>query len=562
MRLLHVKRTYRSLVRIKEILQVLTKHGFGHVVSRLYTHMQLPRMRQLRVPGRAPVYLPEDTVPVRLRMVLQELGPTFVKLGQILSGRPDLFPEAFIQELKVLQDHVPPFPTPKAKEIIATELGAPAHKIFPHFSDKVLASGSIGQVHTAELPDGTEVIVKVKRPDIDSIIATDVAILHFLAEMLEQYIEEVRLFQPVMIVEEFARTIRRELDFTAEAAYTEKFYYLLKDNAKIGSPKVFWQYTTPHVITLQKLIGTNIGEKAKLQEYGINIKTLAHDLAYSFTQQYLIWGIFHGDPHPGNILVSPSGKIFLVDFGMVGHLSRELQSQLATTLIALMRNDLEMVIEVYEDIGAFSEQVNHRDLKNDILEIMDKYFNTPFQRLDIGKIFEDIVRLARNHKIKLPRDFVLLGKSLVTVSTIARELDPDFNFARAASPHVNTILKDKFSPKRLFSLSVFHLWSLFSLLQRLPSDLKEILRLIRSGKLRLTLRLEALDRCLQEFEKATNRLSFSIVIGSILLSSSVLVLAKAGPQYHNISIFGLIGYMIAALLGMWLVSAVLRSGRL
>lgn len=561
MKLLRVKRTYRSLVRIKEILQVLTKHGFGHIVSRLHTHMQLPRVRQLRVPGRA-VYPAEDTVPARLRMVLQELGPTFVKLGQILSGRPDIFPENFIQELKQLQDHVPPFPTPKAKEIIARELGAPANEIFPHFTEKVLASGSIGQVHTAELPDGTEVIVKVKRPDIDKIIATDVNILHFLAELLEQYIEEVRLFQPVMVVEEFARTIRRELDFTAEAAYSEKFYYLLKDNPHVGSPKVFWQYTTSHVITLQKLIGTNIGENERLEKLGIDHKMLAHNLVYNFTQQYFIWGIFHGDPHPGNILVSPSGKIFLVDFGMVGHLSHELQSQLATTLIALVRNDLEMIIEVYEDIGAFSEQVNHRDLKNDILEIIDKYFNTPFQHLDVAKIFEDIVRLARNHKVKLPRDFVLLGKSLVTVTTIARELDPDFNFARVISPHVNTILKDKFSPKRLFSLGVFHLWSLFSLLQRLPSDIKEIIRLVKSGKLRLTLRLESLDRCLQEFEKITNRLSFSIVLSALLIASSVLMLAEVGPHYHNIPILGLIGFIIAGILGLWLVMAVMRSGRL
>ena len=561
MKLFQVKQTYQSLLRIKQILQVLTKHGFGHIVSRLHWNTYIPGLRQLQVSHQLP-YLSGDTLPARFRMVLEELGPTFVKLGQLLSGRPDLFPDEFIAELRLLQDHVPPFPIGQAREIIEREFGAPAEQIFPHFNEKTLASGSIGQVHSAELPDGTEVIIKIKRPGIDKIIAIDTAILHFLAELIEQYIEELRIFQPVMVVEEFGRTIRRELDFTAEAAYTEKFYLLLKDNPNVGSPKVFWQYTTSDIITLQRLIGTNISDYPKLQRQGVDLKKLSHDLVYSFTEQYFVHGIFHADPHPGNIMVAPTGKIYLVDFGMVGHLSNELKSQLATTLLALLHNDLDTIIEVYADIGAFTEPINRRELKNDILELLDKYFNTPFQHLDLGKAFYDIVRLARNHKVALPRDFVLLGKSLVMVTSIAKELDPDFKLSRVISPHVSTILKEKFSPRRLFSLAAFHLWSLFSLLYKLPMDIKELLRLIKSGKLTITLRLEAMDRYFGELEKLTNRVSSSIVLSALLISSSLLTLAHVGPTFHNMPILGLAGYLIAAFMGLFLVAAAFRSRRL
>ncbi len=562
MKLLNITRTYRNLMRVKEILQVLTKHGFGHLVARLNLAMHIPNLRSVGIFSKLPPYLLEDSPSVRARMVLQELGPTFVKLGQVLSGRPDILAESFVKEFKLLQDHVPPFPLEEALEIVSKEFHALPDQIFATFAHEVLASGSIGQVHCATLPNGSEVIVKIKRPGIEKIIETDVAILHFLAELAEKYIEELKFFQPVLIVDEFARTIQREMDFSAEAAYTEKFHVLLGKEPVVTSPRVYWQYTTRNVITLERFRGINIGEHEELRKLGLDLKLLAKNLIASFTKQYFVWGMFHADPHPGNILVGKDGTIYLVDFGMVGHLSEELKSQLATTVLALLKNDLDTIIEVYADIGVFHTQINRRELKTDILELLDKYFNTPFQHLDIAKAFQDIIQIGRKYKIIFPRDFILLGKSLVMATTLAREMDPDFNLARAISPHFSAILREKFSPKRLMNISLFHLWSTFSLLQKLPLEIKEILRLVKSGNIRISMAHENIDKYVRDVHRVTNRLSFSIVLAAIILSSTWLLKSNIGPQYGGASLLGIIGYTVAGVMVLWLIIAILRSGSL
>ncbi len=563
MKILNITRTYRNLMRIKQIIQVLTKHGFGHLVARLHLATYIPNLRNIGILMQVPPYLMEDSAAVRARMVLQELGPTFVKLGQILSGRPDILSQEFVNEFKLLQDRVPPFPVEQAKAVIAQEFQSPIEKLFLFFDQKVLASGSIGQVHCATLQDGQDVIIKVKRPGIEKIIETDIAILRFLAELAEKYVEELRILQPIVVVDEFARTIQREMDFTAEAAYTEKFHTLLKDESYIISPRVYWKYTTHRVITLEKLHGINIGEYKKLQKMGIDLKVLARNLIASFTKQYFVWGMFHADPHPGNILVGKDGKICLVDFGMVGHLSEELKSQLATTIIALMKNDLDTIIEVYADIGVFhSNQFNRRDLKTDILELLDKYFNTPFYHIDMAKAFQDIIQVGRNHKIIFPRDFVLLGKSLVMTTTLAKELDPDFNLARALAPHVSFIVKEKLSPKKLINGLMFNLWTSFSLLQKLPTEIKEILRMLKGGNMRMNIAHDNMDKYLRDFHRIANRLSFSIVLASIILGSSLLIKTSVGPQYADLSLIGIIGYIIAGIMILWLIASIIRSGSL
>mgnify|MGYP002346238071 FL=1 len=559
MKLLSVGRTYRNLIRIKEILQVLSKHGFGHLVSRLNLAIHLPSLRQIGILSQLPAHLSQDSTSVRLRMVLQELGPTFVKLGQVLSGRPDILSEDMVHEFKLLQDRVPPFPTDKAIEIIEKEFKRKSEDVFASFDQEVLASGSIGQVHCALLPNNTEVIVKIRRPGIEKLIATDIAILHFLAELAEKYISELRFFQPIMIVEEFARTIQREMDFTAEAAYTEKFYSLLKNENNVASPKVYWEYTTSNIITLERLKGINIGEKDALRRMGIDLKDLAKRMVSSFMQQYFVWGMFHADPHPGNILVGEEGKIYLVDFGMVGHLSEELKSQLSTTVLALVKDDIDTIIEVYADIGVVGGEVSRRELKSDVLEMLDKYFNTPFQHLDISKVFQDIVQIGRTHKIMLPRDFILLGKSIVMAASVARDLDPDFNLAKAASPHFAAILREKFSPRRLLNMSIFQMWSFFSLFQKLPLEIKEILRRIKSGNMRLIVQHESMEKYIYDFRRIFNRLSFSIVLSAILLCSTLLMTSGIGPKFQEIPLLGIIGYGIGAIMGLWFLVAIFRS---
>ncbi|HPY75199.1 MAG: hypothetical protein KBC30_04325 [Planctomycetes bacterium] len=560
MKLPNVSKTYRNVIRIKEILQVLTKHGFGHLVSRLQLSLHIPSLTPFC--SDIPHYISDESFAMRVRMVFQELGPTFIKLGQILSTRPDILSEEFIQEFQLLQDQVPPFPSETIWKIIEEEFQAPVEEVFPFFDKNAIASGSIGQVHKAVIEGGQKVMVKIKRPGIEKIISTDIAILRFLAEMAEMYIEEAKIMQPVMIIDEFAKTIHKELDFTLEASYTERFYNLLKEEPGVSSPKIYWEYTTNNILVTEKVRGVKISNKEELQKLGIDCIDLADRFIYIFTKQYFLWGFFHADPHPGNILVNSDGTIYLIDFGMVGHLSEELKQQLATVILALYQNDIDILLEVYMEIGVFSHDVNRQELKNAIVELLEKYFHTPLQQLNLDKIFQDFLQLGRSYKITLPRDFVLLGKSFITAVAVSRDLNPDFICSDAITPHIASFLKAKFAPKRMMHMGVSYIWSLFTLLNKLPKDLKDLLRRLQAGNLKIVIKHEGFEKYLFDVHRMLNRLTFSILIAAIYFTSSILILAGVGPKVQDASFFGMIGLWIAIFMSIWLIIAILRSGHL
>ncbi|MHC4600796.1 MAG: ABC1 kinase family protein, partial [Planctomycetota bacterium] len=394
---------------MKEIVQVLSRYGFGHLVVRMNLLSHIPVVSRI---GRIPD-LPDDLTPMqdlahRARMVLEELGPTFVKFGQLLSSRPDFVGEEFIEQFRLLQDRVAPFDVDAAMKTIEDAVGRPTDEIFSRFEQEPLASGSIGQVHQARLVDGTDVVVKVKRPGIDARVRDDLSLLQVLAQLSEQYLPELSILRPQMVVEEFARQLDKELDFVTEAAYTSQFADLATSVPDLRVPRVFWQCTTRDVLCVERFHGVNIGDVDTLREKGYEPKKLASILSDAFLIQFFGTGLFHADPHPGNILVLEEGKIGLIDFGMVGHLTDELRGHLGTLILALLRRDVDLIVEVYRELGVFTEAVSPRDLKPDILETIDLYFGVPLGKLDTAAIFEDLLRLGRKHQGILPRDFVLL----------------------------------------------------------------------------------------------------------------------------------------------------------
>ncbi|OHB87777.1 MAG: hypothetical protein A3C38_02905 [Planctomycetes bacterium RIFCSPHIGHO2_02_FULL_50_42] len=561
MRLRDITRTPRRFQRLSHILQVLVRHGFGHMVSGLRLGEHLPigkRFIEKRIA------LEETPLAARIVLVLQELGPTYVKLGQMLSTRPDILPSEFIQELRKLQKDVKSFDPKLAKTIIEKELKKPIKELFSTFQDTPIACGSIAQVHAATLPDDTEVVVKVKRPDIEQIIRDDMDLLTLIAERAEG-IEELKPFRPVMLVGEFNRVIQNELDFITEASNTAKFYNLYRDKENVRIPKLYWDLTTSSVLTMQRFKDISLCDMKTIEEKGVNTRRLAAELLTSFVEQYFKAGIFHADPHPGNLMVSELGTISMMDFGMVGYVTEDLRSQLTTALFALLRKDMDLYVEIFMDIGAIPSynSKNIDALKASLLETLEKYRGIPLERIDLRNAFHDLMRVSREYALVLPRDFVLLGKSFVTVTGMARQLDPKLDLQKMITPVAKDLLRERLSPEHIRRMAGDASWHLTNLLAQGPKEMRQIIRKLLAGKIEVSLRHVELEYFAYELDRSSNRLALSIILAATVIASSLVMMAKIGPMVMNdIPLFGILGYLFSTVMGIWLAIGILRSGRL
>ncbi|HRU05867.1 MAG TPA: AarF/ABC1/UbiB kinase family protein, partial [Candidatus Brocadiia bacterium] len=491
-----------------------------------------------------------------------------------LSTRPDLIPEAYVMELRALQDRVAPFDGALARRIVEDEMRRPLPERFAEFDDKPLASGSIAQVHKARLVTGEKVVVKVRRPDIREVVEHDLDILDWLAGNLMRF-EAVSVFRPKMIVEEFRRTIRREMDFLSEAAYTERFRALYDGEPGIKTPKVFWEMTTSRVLTLEMMEGASISDTRRLEALKLDKGLLAKRLASFFMRQFFLAGYFHADPHPGNILVTDDGRISLVDFGLVGHLDDELRDHLATSLIAMAYRDARMLIETYLEVGFVSSETDIEGLRRELLGLLDRYYGLPLKRIDMKEAFLEVTRIARDYQIPLPRDFVLLGKSFVTITGFARELDPDFDLVSVAKPYAYRLMREKVSPKRLARGGAIYAWQTANVLRALPGQARQFSRKLLDGRLRFRLSLDEMKYLGQEVDRATNRFALSVIVGSVVIGSAVILHARIPPyvsslpwlgfladRWPNTSLLGLVGFLVAGALGMLVALGIWRHGKL
>ncbi|MBI4614530.1 MAG: phosphotransferase [Planctomycetes bacterium] len=556
MALFRVIKTYRSLLRLREIAVVLSRHGFGHLIGRLGLREHLPFLFRPRGPQIPVRFLErEETIARRLRLAFQDLGPTFVKLGQILSGRPDLIPQEFIDEFVQLQDRVGPFPSDQARQIVEEDIEGPFAAAFRSFEEPALASGSIGQAHAAVLADGTPVIAKIRRPEVERIVLTDLYILQYLAGLAERYIPEIKIFRPVMMVEELGRTLRKEIDFLTEASTTKKFQEAFEKHPMLRIPRVYWEYSSSRVLVLERISGFSIGETERLDRLSIDRKELAATLSSAFMVQYFQTGLFHADPHPGNILVSEDGEIGLIDFGMVGVLSRELKGHLARIVLALVRGDMRRILTVAGEIGVLSDETRIEELEPDLSDYVDKYFAVPLNRIETHELFTELMKIVQTHHLFVPRDFVLLGKSLVTVIGVCQALDPDFNLAEAARPHFTRLLLARLSPlswARSLSGSVS---SFLTPLWDVPRELRFLLRRLNSGQLTTALRHDQIEVVTRAYARAQNRLGLSIVLAATILATG-LVLREGVHPY--------IGWALLAISGglaLVLAAGMARSGQ-
>ena len=570
-----ITRTPARLRRMAVIAQILTRHGFDHIVRFLHIDQFFPSLlRAVRRTAKAR-RADQMTNAQRLVVVLEELGPTAIKLGQLLSTRPDIIPEEYTTALKQLQDHVEPFDNETAFRVIEEEIGRPITEAFVQIDDAPMAAGSIGQVYGARLHNGQRVVVKVKRPDIDRMIRDDLDLLALVATQAER-VEELRPYCPVRIVEELAKSLQRELDFVTEASYTAKFGAAFEEDERVSVPQVHWEYTTSSVLVLEHLTGVSISHSEELAEMGIDRKKLANTIADVFVRQYFEMGLFHADPHPGNLLVDRTGMLSIIDFGMVGHLDDERRNDLSTILIGLVRKDLDLVVDVATEIGAVPDDIDIGMFKADLVEVLDKYYGVPLKRIDMKKAFGDVMRITREHGLELPQDFVLLGKSFVTVTGEARTLDPDLDLAEVVRPHATQIVRDKFSPLKIGSALASNGWQIINLLRRMPREMRQFSRKMLAGRLQIVLKHQGLEDLANELDRATNRIVFAMIVAAVVIGPSLVIHAKMRPHFGDLpaigeylgaalpelSIIGFAGYLLAGFLGMVLSVAIWRSGKL
>ncbi len=563
MTLIPFGRRIRELGRLGSVISVLTKHGFGWVVVSLHLDRFVPfRKRLLRRP--TPAEARGLSTAQRFADVLEELGPTYVKLGQVLASRQDLLPPAYVHEFRRLQDRVHPFPSDQAREVIARELGATVEERFDEFEAEPFAAGSIAQAYRARTKDGKAVVVKVRRPGIREMLEADVDILKRLALLAERYVPEYRVFRPVLLVEEFEQTTRREVDFIAEASSTERFREAFQDTDDVVVPRVLWQLTGPGVLTLERIEGIPIHDDEALDREQVDRKALAETLTTSFMRQYFELGMFHADPHHGNLLVLPPSTLAIVDYGQVGRMGDAMRSKLSTALIAGLNREFDIVLDILDDLDALPDRPDAERFKADLTVLVDKYAGIPLKRLDLRQLFEELTGTARRHHIILPRSFILLGKSLVTMGGVALELDPETSMVEVVRPKLRWLAAEKFSPEHVARAGVKSAYHLASLVETGPRQLRELARKVNRGRLQILFRHENLEHLIQEMDRASNRIAFAMIIAAVILGSAVITETDIGPTvpYLNVPFLGFAGFFVAGVLGVWLVIAILRSGRL
>ncbi|RAV02327.1 AarF/ABC1/UbiB kinase family protein [Paenibacillus sp. YN15] len=557
---MNVSKGFRHLHRYREIAVALARNGFGYVVGELGFPEAIPFLRNNE---RKDIH--KKTVGERIRLMLEDLGPTFVKLGQIASTRPDLVPASVISELVQLQDRVPPFSYADAVRIVEEELGASIGELFMVFPETPIAAASIGQVYHAVLKDGTPAAVKVQRPHIQRIVDTDLDILAEFARVAENRLEWARNYRVRDMVEEISKAIRAELDYAAEARQAEKFQQQCRQLKDVLVPDVFWDYTTRRVLTMQYMEGISLSDRGRLERENIDKKALARQLADLIIHQILIEGFFHGDPHPGNIQVLPGGKLGLLDFGSVGKLSQDMRKQFAFFVISLRNQSTSGIIRAISSMGIIPDEVDMIQLRADVDEMREKYYATPLSRIRLGEAVNDLFTLAFRHHIRIPSEMTMLGKSLLTLEGVVVSLDPDLSVLEVAEPYGRKLFMERYDPRKLYKKAIEDLPEFLEAAVEFPSGMRSMLATIRKGKLRFEAGIPELGVFLKSMDKLTDKLALSLV----LLSFSLLVvgliigaaLAPAETVLWNLPILE-ISFVIAALLLLWLIISLWRSRKL
>jgi ubiquinone biosynthesis protein len=552
------KTATRNLGRISEIAQVAVKHGFGYFFE---TH----RLTDL-LPGRPKVVL--DGSPSErgqhLREMLDELGPTFVKFGQLLSTRPDIVPPDILAELQGLQDDVRPFPYADVERVIREELELSVEQLFTEFEETPVAAASIGQVHRATLPNGHRVAVKVQRPNAPRQVEADLALLYQAGRIAKERVKALDFIDPRQLVDEFARSIRQELDYRLEARNAETFHHRFAGHPHVRIPRVYWSYTRARVLTLELLEGIQL---ADLPQDAWTMEERRR-LAYLMTETWMAMifrnGFFHGDPHPANIFVLEDGNVIgLVDFGQVGKLTDDDMSKLTRLFIDAANEQIEQLPRRLSELGVRYPKEREEEFVAELREMYHRYYGASLSEIDPLQVIREAFQLIYRLNLRLPTRFVLLDKAIATLGSVGIDLYPDFNVFEVAKPYARSLMMERYTPRRVLARARTEGIELARVARDMPFQVHDFLEEIRDGQIEVGFVHKGLDDFMKKLNVAFNRLVVAlVVVGGLIGSSLIGIFSKTGPQILGVNFLSFVGFVLSGVLGIWLLWAVVRSGRL
>ncbi len=548
----------RDLGRLNEIAGVLVRHGFGDTVRRLGLADALERAGHALHREHA-ADLARLEPPVQTRLAIEELGPTFVKLGQILAGRADLFGPDWIAEFALLHSHVPAVPLDPLRAQLREDLGDEPEAVFERFDVEPLAAASIAQVHRARTKAGDEVVVKIRRPGIREIIEADLRLLDRLAAVAETELPALQPYRPRQIVRELARSLQRELDLAAECHNAERIAGNLAVLPHVLIPKVHWEYTHERINVQAFIDGIPGSDLDRVSAEGLDRPLLARRGAQAVLKMIVEDGFFHADPHPGNVFYLPGNRIAFIDFGMVGRLSARRREELLQLLLGLVEREPQAVADVLLDWTGDGHGANLTVLEGEIEAFVDQYHGTPLADLHLGQMLADVTTILREHRLALPSDLALLIKAFISLEGMGRGLDPGFHMTSEALPILRQVVRARYQPKALGKRAWQTLRRGLAVAEQIPHDVSRALRNLRRGRMQLHIELAHLKRVGDQLDRAANRLSLALVIAALIIGSSIVMTVSGGPTLFGLPAFGFLGFCGAVLGGVWLVRSIWRS---
>lgn len=553
-----IGRTYRHIQRYRQILTILLKFGFGDLLRRL----QVERYLQVALPGDSAERHADKSAPERLRLVLEELGSTFIKIGQILSTRPDLLPKEYIDELSRLQSDVPPEDFETVQKTVEATLKKPIDHVFREFNPVPLAAASIAQIHEATLLNGPVVVVKVQRSNLAKTLDADLEILHHLASLMEKHVEGWEVQRPTALVSEIARSLEKEIDFSMEAAHIERFGWEFQGDETIHVPKVYRKASGSRVLTMEYVHGIKASDRGRLEREGYDLEEIARRCARAGMKQIFSMGFFHADPHPGNLFVLRDNVICFVDFGMMGVLDQESRFSFSDLLFAIASRDETRATDALLRLTFHDDVPDRRGLQRDVVDLMTQHFYRPVKEMEIGKLLQQLMQRTTEHRLRLSPQLFMVIKSLSTMENLVCNFYPQFDLIKEAAPYVRSVRLERFNPKRLTGNLYETGVSLLDLAKETPERVHKILGKVERGEAQLRFEHKGLKPIMFTFERISNRISFALVLSALIIGSSLIVHAEVPPTWNDIPIIGLFGFVVAALMGFSLLISILKHGKM